>query len=451
MDFIATSNFTDMEPLEKINLHTYNNRGDIWFWNISDKDFKNLETRLANGDNGYIIHCFNGIPQLIARIQKVFNHEEFKKVNTNNKIPVPEGYENFSGVTVEVDYQTVHPRIVDYLNLPGKEDKIDITWVFQETLMLLDFEKPAYDTFLNKNGISYTKLSWNLRTTKKMLLSELFISESIIDRIFSSLEYKKNVILQGPPGVGKTFIAKKLASQRMLYQDSNRIRMIQFHQSYAYEDFIQGYKPEESGGFKLKNGVFFDFCKTAQADSTHSYFFIIDEINRGNLSKIFGELMMLMEADKRGPEYAIPLTYSKSGETFYIPKNLYLIGLMNTADRSLAVVDYALRRRFAFINLDPVLGEKFMNYLEVKGVSKELAIFIAEKIGELNIVIEHDPNLGRGFVIGHSYFCSNINTENSIFWYNQIIENEIAPLLEEYWYDQPEKSVNEIQKLFYKE
>lgn len=441
MDFIATSNFTDMEPLEKINLHTYNNRGDIWFWNISDKDFKNLETRLANGDNGYIIHCFNGIPQLIARIQKVFNHEEFKKVNTNNKIPVPEGYENFSGVTVEVDYQTVHPRIVDYLNLPGKEDKIDITWVFQETLMLLDFEKPAYDTFLNKNGISYTKLSWNLRTTKKMLLSELFISESIIDRIFSSLEYKKNVILQGPPGVGKTFIAKKLASQRMLYQDSNRIRMIQFHQSYAYEDFIQGYKPEESGGFKLKNGVFFDFCKTAQADSTHSYFFIIDEINRGNLSKIFGELMMLIETDKRGEQ--INLLYSN--DKFSVPSNLYIIGMMNTADRSLALLDYALRRRFSFVEIKPAFeNDTFKSYVD-KLNNPEVLIRVIDEIKSLNNQIVEE--LGTGFQIGHSYFVGSAYKIDSVNRVEEVVEYEIIPQLFEYWFDDEQKAKDWAERL----
>ncbi|MEH7130368.1 AAA family ATPase, partial [Neobacillus drentensis] len=301
------------------------------------------------------------------------------------------------------------------------------------------------------NGIVYQMLTSDLKFNKQQFLSEIFIPETTIKRVLSSLKYKKNVILQGPPGVGKTFIAKKLAYLSMVYRDPKRVQMIQFHQSYSYEDFIQGYKPVEGGGFNLKNGIFYDFCKKAKSDPTNSYFFIIDEINRGNLSKIFGELMMLLEADKRGQEFAIPLTYSKDGETFYIPENLYLIGLMNTADRSLAVVDYALRRRFAFIGMEPSLDQKFTDFLNEQGITKELTSFISTKIKGLNEVIENDPNLGKGFLIGHSYFSSNINVHDTISWYNQIIENEIGPILEEYWYDEPTKAIEETKKLHYKE
>lgn len=237
----------------------------------------------------------------------------------------------------------------------------------------------------------------------------------------------------------------------MAYRLPNQVQMIQFHQSYSYEDFIQGYKPETGGGFKLKNGTSYNFCKVAQADPLHSYYFIIDEINRGNLSKIFGELMMLIEADKRGHEFATPLTYSEEREKFYIPENLYLIGLMNAADRSLAVVDYALRRRFAFINMDPVLDEKFTEFLNTNGIPEKLATFISTKIKTINELIGNEPNLGKGFYIGHSYFCSNIDADDPINWYNQIIENEIGPLLEEYWYDEPTKAEEEMKKLFYKE
>ena len=179
------------------------------------------------------------------------------------------------------------------------------------------------------------------------------------------LRRKKNIILQGAPGVGKTFIARKIAYELMGVKNDAQIEMVQFHQSYSYEDFIQGLRPSKSGGFELKNGTFYNFCQQALAHPERSFFLIIDEINRGNLSKIFGELMMLIEADKRSEKFAVKMTYSEDeADRFYVPANLYIIGTMNTADRSLAIVDYALRRRFAFINLQPEFGEKFTEFLQ---------------------------------------------------------------------------------------
>jgi 5-methylcytosine-specific restriction protein B len=276
--------------------------------------------------------------------------------------------------------------------------------------------------------------------TKREALSELFLSEQELDDIISRLRRKKNVILQGPPGVGKTFVARRLAFLMMGVKDASRVQMVQFHQSYAYEDFIQGYRPNDDGRFTIKPGIFYEFCRKAQRDPEHDYFFIIDEINRGNLSKIFGELMMLIEHDKRGPGFAIPLTYARSGDDlFYIPDNFYLIGMMNTADRSLSLVDYALRRRFAFVTLHPKFAsEKFAETLAGAGASDALIHKIRERVGVLNKEIADDErNLGPGYQIGHSYFCPGPDSRSpDEAWYREVVESEIRPLLEEYWVDE---------------
>lgn len=267
--------------------------------------------------------------------------------------------------------------------------------------------------------------------TSDDFLNEVYMSESNYNILTNLLRNKKNVILQGAPGVGKTFTAKRLAYSMIGVKDFNRVMMVQFHQSYSYEDFIMGFRPA-SAGFELKKGPFYNFCKKAEMDIENDYFFIIDEINRGNLSKIFGELFILIENDKRG--VSLQLLYSD--EKFSVPANVYIIGMMNTADRSLAMLDYALRRRFAFFEFSPAFDtEGFRQYRQEKN-NKKFDNLIAA-IENLNLSIEKDETLGRGFRIGHSYFC----TEKSIddMWLNAVITYEIIPLLKEYWFDEPSK------------
>jgi len=281
-------------------------------------------------------------------------------------------------------------------------------------------------------------------------LEELFVERELLEDMIESLERRKNLVLEGPPGVGKTFVTRRLAYLVIGRADPSRLAMVQFHQSYAYEDFIQGWRPRETGGFTLKNGVFFEFCRRAAADPTSRYVFVIDEINRGNLSKIFGELMLLMEADKRGPQHAIPLTYSQDASaTFYIPENVHLIGTLNTADRSLALVDYALRRRFAFFPLKAAFGQaQFRAFLATKGVSDTLIRHIESRLLALNQYIRDDrKHLGPGFEIGHSYFCPQPSDEPDENWYRLVIRTEVAPLLREYWFDAPERAEELIAAL----
>ncbi|WP_028309561.1 AAA family ATPase [Desulfitibacter alkalitolerans] len=267
--------------------------------------------------------------------------------------------------------------------------------------------------------------------TEDDFLSEVFMSEESYNTLANLLKAKKNLILQGAPGVGKTFVAKRLAYSIMGVKDTSRVMIIQFHQSYSYEDFIMGFRPSKDG-FELKAGPFYQFCKTAQDDNEQDYFFIIDEINRGNLSKIFGELLMLIENEKRGEK--LRLLYSN--ELFSVPKNVHIIGMMNTADRSLAMIDYALRRRFAFFEIEPAFNSDGFKAIMLEANNQKYNALI-EQIQALNEYISKDEALGHGFRIGHSYLCTNKEINDG--WLNSVIHYEILPLLNEYWFDEKSK------------
>ena len=262
---------------------------------------------------------------------------------------------------------------------------------------------------------------------KRDFLKEVYMSDDRYDMLRSVLENKLNVILQGAPGVGKTFAAKRLAYSMIGEADESCIEFVQFHQNYSYEDFVMGYKPVDDG-FELKYGIFYRFCQRAANNPEKSFYFIIDEINRGNLSKIFGELLMLIERDYRGHK----TTLAYNGLPFAVPKNLYIIGMMNTADRSLAMIDYALRRRFSFFEMEPAFdSEGFKNYQNT--LNDETLNELIAMVKELNNEITIDRSLGKGFCIGHSYFCGQKACTEE--WLRAVVDFEIIPMLSEYWFD----------------
>ena len=262
-------------------------------------------------------------------------------------------------------------------------------------------------------------------------LKDVYMTEAKYDRLAAVLKKKKNIILQGAPGVGKTFTAKRLAYSIMEEVDNDRIEFVQFHQNYSYEDFMMGYKPVDEG-FELKYGIFYRFCQKAANHPDKDYFFIIDEINRGNMSKIFGELLMLIEADYRDEK----ATLAYNGLSFSVPKRLHIIGMMNTADRSLAMIDYALRRRFSFFDMEPGFdSEGFINYQ--KGFANDTFNTLIENIKELNKEIMQDKSLGKGFCIGHSYFCNADDCSEE--WMKDVVDFDILPMLSEYWFDESAK------------
>lgn len=267
--------------------------------------------------------------------------------------------------------------------------------------------------------------------TKSDFLDEVYMTEKRYENLVAVLRNKKNIILQGAPGVGKTFAARRLAWSMMGEKDDSRIEFVQFHQNYSYEDFMMGYKPVEDG-FELKYGIFYRFCQKAANQPDKEFFFIIDEINRGNMSKIFGELLMLIEKDYRGTK----ATLAYNGLSFSVPKNLYIIGMMNTADRSLAMIDYALRRRFSFFEVEPGFdSEGFIHYQN--GLNNETLNELVNKVKDLNREISLDKSLGKGFCIGHSYFCGrDVCTEE---WLHSIVDYDILPMLSEYWFDDANK------------
>ena len=332
-------------------------------------------------------------------------------------------FEKVEGLASPIDYQTLREcpeleRMEFFQNPQGS--------LFKLTRGEYDF---IMDIIRDENPVQQEAA--NDPYTSEDFLREVYMTSADYTKIQAVLRNKKNIILQGAPGVGKTFAAKRLAWSMMGEIDESRVEFVQFHQNYSYEDFVMGYKPVEDG-FELRNGIFYRFCQRAANQPDKDFFFIIDEINRGNMSKIFGELLMLIERDYRGTK----ATLAYNGLPFSVPKNLYIIGMMNTADRSLAMIDYALRRRFSFFDMEPGFDSEGFRQYQAR-LNNETLNALVERVKDLNKEIAADKSLGKGFCIGHSYFCGQDTCTDE--WLDSIVNYDILPMLSEYWFDDTAK------------
>ena len=433
-DTIESKSVNNVENEESVNYWWLCGKPSIWNmsdWEVGDEQEYTLYNERGNKRRifqnfldaraGDLVLCYEATPSkqitCIAEITKGNDGKvlKFKKIET---------------LANPITYNEVK----DNPDLSGLEFFVNPNGSFFK--LTKDEFEVLMDMIRESNPISTQVI--NEKYSKKEFLEEVYMSSADYDRLSMLLKNKKNIILQGAPGVGKTFCAKRLAYSMMGEKDRSRIGVIQFHQNYSYEDFILGYKPAEtSSGFELKRGVFYKFCKKAENDPKRDYFFIIDEINRGNLSKIFGELLMLVENKYRGKEHKLTLAYSE--EEFFVPENVYIIGMMNTADRSLAIIDYALRRRFSFFEMKPGYQTNgFRKYQ--KKLDNLLFNKLVSEVEKLNEKIAVDDSLGHGFEIGHSYFCDFKDVSKD--YLKQIVDYDIIPMLREYWFD----NLDEVKK-----
>lgn len=427
--------------LENVNLYSQdkhkNSEHRYWWLNANPKIWSFSEINIGE-EQSYTLYNDNGNKRRIFQNfldakpgDIIIGYESYpvKQVVAIGKITKEQDgdnlyFEKIEGLTNPIDYSRLKSCIelekMEYFTNPQGS-------LFKLTKGEYEF---IMDLIRESNPLSSSD-NTNESYSKKDFLKEVYMNEESFYTLTGLLKNKKNLILQGAPGVGKTFTAKRLAYVMIGEKDDSRIEFIQFHQNYSYEDFIMGYKPDGEG-FKLTNGIFYKFCINALNHPDRDYFFIIDEINRGNMSKVFGELLMLIEKDYRGTS----ITLAYNGSSFSIPQNLYIIGMMNTADRSLAMIDYALRRRFSFFEIEPGFNSSgFKVYQE--SLNNETFNKLIDEIKKLNDEIRNDDSLGLGFCIGHSYFCGQDNCKEE--WMKEVVYYDIIPTLQEYWFDDKDK------------
>ena len=430
---------TDLSQVELFSKgEDMNREGCNYWWLNANPKIWSFSDLAVGEEQSYTLYNESGNKRRI--FQNFLDAKEGDMILTYESWPVKQVV-GIAQVARENDGQTLSFRKIesfanpiDYATLKDCQELANMEYFVNPQGSLFKLTKGEYDFIMDiiRESNSYeSKLIAPDPYTKDDFLSQVYMTEERYDTLVALLRNKKNLILQGAPGVGKTFAAKRLAYSMMGEKDESRIEFIQFHQNYSYEDFVMGYKPQEEG-FKLTNGIFYQFCTKASNHPDQDYFFIIDEINRGNLSKIFGELLMLIEKDYRGTK----ATLAYSGATFSVPKNLYIIGMMNTADRSLAMIDYALRRRFSFFEMEPGFNsDGFKKYQA--SLNNETFNALIEQVIDLNLAIKKDDSLGDGFRIGHSYFCGQDSCTDE--WMKSVVYYDIIPMLQEYWFDDKQK------------
>lgn len=403
-------------------------------WNFSEYQIGEVQSYTLYNENGNKRRIFQNFLDAKAG-DMIIGYESYptQKIVAIARISEEQdGYELFFEKVEQLETP------IEYSKIKGSPELKNMEYFQNPQGSLFKLTKEEYDFIMklireeNPSAGKYTKTDF---------LNEVYMDEKRYDSLVAVLGYKKNIILQGAPGVGKTFAAKRLAWSIMGEKDDSRIESVQFHQNYSYEDFVMGYKPKDDT-FVLTDGVFYKFCQKASEDKEKEFFFIIDEINRGNLSKIFGELLMLIENEHRGEK--IKLAYKD--EKFSVPENLYIIGMMNTADRSLALIDYALRRRFSFFEMEPAFESEGFKMYQAEMDSETLDRLV-EAIKELNKDIIEDKSLEKGFCIGHSYFCFDSKDKCTDGILRAIVECDIIPTLREYWFDNKPKQDKWVKRL----
>ena len=408
-----------------------NNQGGTYIVLLFGENGEGCHLKLAQG----VTHLKNehGLTTAIEMLQKQAN--EIRSMFTDKD------YANFD-VSGDPQLQGQAARLYEASTILSKFWKVDAIPDDEEIIKDLEILLHCYEKFANSivlNQVSQVQPNEEnqaIYNTSNIIEDGCFMESSELEKIIVKLKTKKNLILQGPPGTGKTWLAKRLGYALIGSRDRSKVRSVQFHPNLSYEDFIRGWRPSADGKLSLIDGPFMEAIEFAR-NNPGPYVVVVEEINRGNPAQIFGEMLTLLQADKRIADEGLELSYRRfDGERIFIPDNLYLIGTMNIADRSLALVDLALRRRFAFIDLRPNLNSQWEKWLvERCNIPSSLVNEIKMRIDKLNDQITKDQSLGSQFQIGHSYVTPSLKIENPKEWFKQVVETEISPLLNEYWFD----------------